>query len=60
MSWRYTAAAVALTALAVASRFHGDTGNVVLFTVGALHFLYDGFIWKLRKPAVAADFAIRT
>jgi hypothetical protein len=37
---------------------HGDAGNVVLFTVGALHFLYDGFIWKLRKPAVAADFAI--
>jgi hypothetical protein len=53
-------AAVALGALAVANRVHGDAGTVVLYTVGALHFLYDGFIWKLRKPAVAADFAIRT
>ena len=32
---------------------------MVLYTVGVLHFLYDGFIWKLRKPAVAAGFAIR-
>ncbi len=45
-------------ALALADRFQGDAGNVVLFSVGALHFLYDGFIWKLRKPSVAADFAI--
>ncbi|MDQ1427457.1 MAG: hypothetical protein QOK39_933 [Acidimicrobiaceae bacterium] len=51
-------AGVSLGALAAASRVHGDAGNVVLFTVGALHFLYDGFIWKLRKPTVAADFAI--
>lgn len=53
-------AGVAFGALAIASRVHGEAGTVVLFTVGALHFLYDGFIWKLRKPAVAADFAIRT
>ncbi len=49
---------VAFGALAVAHAVHGDAANVVLFSVGALHFLYDGFIWKLRKPAVAADFAI--
>jgi hypothetical protein len=53
-------AATAGAALWLASRFRGDAGNVVLFTVGALHFLYDGFIWKLRKPAVAADFAIKS
>ncbi len=53
-------AATAGGALFLASRFRGDSANVVLFTVGALHFLYDGFIWKLRKPAVAADFAIPT
>jgi len=53
-------AGVAVVALAVASRFHGNAAEVVLFTVGALHFLYDGCIWKLRRPAVAADFAIRT
>lgn len=52
-------AGVSFGALAIAGRVHGDAGNVVLFTVGALHFLYDGFIWKLRRPAVAADFAIR-
>ena len=55
-----TMAAVSLGALALASRLHGDALNVVLFTVGALHFLYDGLIWKLRKPAVARDFAIST
>ena len=55
-----TMAAISFGALAVATRFHGDALNVVLFTVGALHFLYDGFIWKLRKPAVARDFAIST
>jgi len=53
-------AGVAFGALALANRVHGEAGTVVLYTVGALHFLYDGFIWKLRKPAVAADFAIRT
>jgi hypothetical protein len=53
-------AGVAGVAFVVASRFHGDAGDVVLFSVGALHFLYDGFIWKLRKPAVAADFAIHS
>jgi hypothetical protein len=46
-------------ALLVHARVAGTVYNVVLYTVGVLHFLYDGFIWKLRKPAVAADFAIQ-
>jgi hypothetical protein len=29
----------------------------VLF-FGALHILYDGFVWKLRRPALAASFGI--
>jgi hypothetical protein len=29
----------------------------VLF-LGGLHVFYDGFIWKLRRPAVAGRFAI--
>jgi hypothetical protein len=41
------------------ARLGGDPYTVVLYTVGVLHFLYDGCIWKLRRPAVAADFAIR-
>jgi hypothetical protein len=28
---------------------------VAALTIGALHFFYDAFIWKLRKPAVAAS-----
>ena len=28
-----------------------------ILTIGALHFFYDSFIWKLRKPAVAASLA---
>lgn len=27
--------------------------SMVFFTMGALHFFYDGFIWKLRQPKVA-------
>jgi hypothetical protein len=46
-------------ALAVHARVHGDAYDAALYTVGVLHFLYDGFIWKLRKPAVASDFAIQ-
>lgn len=46
-------------AVLVHARLAGDVYDVVLYTVGVMHFLYDGFIWKLRKPAVAADFAIR-
>jgi hypothetical protein len=30
---------------------------VGVLTIGALHFFYDSFIWKLRKPAVAASIA---
>ena len=30
-------------------------GTTVLLTLGGLHVFYDGFIWKLRRPAVAAQ-----
>jgi hypothetical protein len=50
---------IVVLALVVHARLHGTAFNVVLYSVGALHFLYDSVIWKLRKPAVAADFAIR-
>jgi hypothetical protein len=32
--------------------------TVVFFTLGGLHVFYDGFIWKLRRPKVAASLAI--
>jgi hypothetical protein len=31
---------------------------IVLYSVGILHFWYDSFIWKLRRPSVAANFGI--
>ena len=34
-------------------------GFSILF-FGALHILYDGFVWKLRKPALAASLGIST
>jgi len=60
--WAGRVAAIAVVvgaALLLRARVHGDVYNVVLYTVGVLHFVYDGVIWKLRKPVVAADFAIR-
>ena len=34
-----------------------DAGAVVLLTVGGMHVLFDGFIWKLRRPVVARSLA---
>jgi hypothetical protein len=31
---------------------------VFVYTIGLLHFIYDGVIWKTRRPAVAADFGV--
>jgi hypothetical protein len=33
---------------------------VSVLTIGAVHFFYDAFIWKLRRPDVAASLAITT
>lgn len=49
---------IAVAAWAVQTHVHGVTYNAVLYSVGALHFTYDSVIWKLRKPAVASNFAI--
>ncbi|HXY43831.1 MAG TPA: hypothetical protein VEH29_06565 [Acidimicrobiales bacterium] len=51
--------AVVALALAVHSLVHGVVFNAVLYSVGALHFTFDSVIWKLRRPAVSRDFAIR-
>ncbi len=32
--------------------------GAVYFTLGALHIFYDGFLWKLRDPKVAASLAV--
>ncbi len=46
-------AVVPLMVLARAGSFTVASGAYL--TVGALHILYDGLIWKQRSPAVAAD-----
>ncbi len=56
----YTAYFVAIGALIYFSRSRLD-GRLYAFAVlffGALHILYDGFVWKLRRPAVAASLGI--
>lgn len=50
----------AIAALVMLTRSHFD-GRLYAFAVlffGALHILYDGFVWKLRRPAVAASLGI--
>ncbi len=56
----YAAYFAAIGALVYFSRSRFD-GRVYAFAVlffGALHILYDGFVWKLRRPAVAASLGI--
>ncbi|MDH3755084.1 MAG: hypothetical protein OEU32_14535, partial [Acidimicrobiia bacterium] len=41
----------------VLQRLESPTAYVlVFFVLGGLHVFYDGFIWKLRRPAVARSF----
>lgn len=36
-------------------RWSPDVWAVLFFGIGGMHVFYDGFIWKLRQPAVAAS-----
>ena len=38
--------------------FNGRLYAFAVLFFGALHILYDGFVWKLRRPAVAASLGI--
>jgi hypothetical protein len=40
------------------SRFDARLYAFAVLYFGALHILYDGFVWKLRRPAVAASLGI--
>jgi hypothetical protein len=56
----YSGYFVAIGMLVYFTRSHFD-GRLYAFAVlffGALHILYDGFVWKLRRPAVAASLGI--
>jgi hypothetical protein len=53
----YFAAIIALLVVTYPRLGGHGYGFVVLF-FGALHILYDGFVWKLRRPAVAASLGV--
>ncbi len=56
----YVAYFVAIGLVVYFTKSHFD-GRLYAFAVlffGALHILYDGFVWKLRRPAVAASLGI--
>src|SRR4029079_4149006 len=53
----YFAAIAALGDL-TSSPFDGKLYAFAVLFFGALHILYDGFVWKLRRPAVAASLGI--
>jgi hypothetical protein len=55
----YAAAIVALVMLSWDVLDGRVYGFLVLF-LGGLHILYDGFIWKLRRPALAASLGVPT
>ena len=52
--------ALAIVALVVGLSLWGSPllYAVVFFTLGGMHVFYDGFIWKLRRPAVARSLAL--
>jgi hypothetical protein len=50
-----------LATLAFLALYRLSPASVLLLavlTIGAVHFFYDAFIWKLRKPEVAASLAV--
>jgi hypothetical protein len=58
----YFAYAMAVGALMIVSwhAWSGQGYRLALFFFGALHILYDGFVWKLRRPALALSLGLPT
>lgn len=52
------AAAIFVTVRLARGQFDGRLYTFLLVYAGALHILYDGFIWKLRRAPVAASLGI--
>ncbi len=50
--------AIGLLVYFTKSRLDGRLYAFAVLFFGALHILYDGFVWKLRRPAVAASLGI--
>jgi hypothetical protein len=58
----YIAYAVVVGALMIVTShlWGGQAYRLSLFFFGALHILYDGFVWKLRRPALALSLGLPT
>lgn len=56
----FAAYACGVVLLVAVLRWHDSPSltSVVFLTLGGLHVFFDGFIWKLRRPAVASSFSI--
>ena len=51
-------AAIGVIAYFTWSPYNGKLYAFAVLFFGALHILYDGFVWKLRRPAIAASLGI--
>ncbi len=51
-------AIIAAVVIGTARPFDGRMYAFAILFFGALHILYDGFVWKLRRPNVAASLGI--
>lgn len=51
-------ALIAAIVVSTALPFNGRLYAFAILFFGALHILYDGFVWKLRRPNVAASLGI--
>ena len=49
---------IAAIVIGTAMPFNGRMYAFAILFFGALHILYDGFVWKLRRPNVAASLGI--
>lgn len=49
---------IAAIVVGTATPFNGRLYAFAILFFGALHILYDGFVWKLRRPNVAASLGI--
>ena len=51
-------AAIAVVVVVTSTLWSGQLYAFAILSFGALHILYDGFVWKLRRPNVAASLGI--
>jgi len=49
---------IATVVVVLGSVLDGRLYGYAILLFGALHFIYDGFVWKLRRPNVAASLGI--